>query len=248
LTHAARTMIDAYMHLDIGAAAPLADLRQRLDEAGLTGALVVETWDGRNFDLLARAEADVFDGIGVAYCYRGQSRVELQSLLARQRVWSLRADAHSLARDDFPAELIARERKWLLSHAETGIAALLPLLLYWTQRQPDLKIYVPHLGWPRRDGADDVGWIEAMTRLANIPTIVVGVSALAHFSNLPFPHDDMRPFVERLCALFGAGRIVVGSDYPNSGAAMYAAQHALATRWVSAALPLWSHHDHGLRP
>jgi predicted TIM-barrel fold metal-dependent hydrolase len=240
-------MIDAYMHLDMRAAAPLADLRQRLDEAGLDGALVVETWDGRNVELLARAEADRLDGIGVAYCYRGQSRAELQSLLARQRVWCLRADTSSLARDDYPAELVARERKWLLPHAEAGIAPLLPSLVRWSQASPDLKIYVPHLGWPRRDGADETTWLEAMTCLANIKTTVIGVSALAHFSNLPFPHEDVRPFVDRLCALFGAGRVVIGSDYPNSGAAMYQAHHALATRWVSAALPLWNQHD-VLRP
>ena len=239
-------MIDAYMHLDMGTAAPLADLRQRLNEAGLTSALVVENWDGRNFDLMALAQEQTYDGIGLAYCYRAQSRAQLQSLLAHSRVRALRADAHALAQKDFPVDLIAHNRKWLLSHAETGIAVLSPLLMQWAQIQPNLQVYVPHLGWPRREGADEVGWVQAMTGLASMPNIVVGVSALAHFSNLPFPHEDVQPFVQRLCGLFGAERIVIGSDYPNSGAAMYAAQHALATRWVSAVLPLWSGHDHGL--
>ncbi len=237
-------MIDGYMHLDLQAAAPLSDLRRRLEQSGQDGALLVETWDGRNRNLMVHAQAVALPGIRYAYCFRGQDGPLLDELLAGPNVMALRADTAALARDDFPAARLAADGTWLLGHAEEGIAALARRLQHWTRQCPALRVYVPHLGWPRRNGADEADWADAMQGLAAIPTVIAGVSALAHFSREAFPHEDMQPCVEHLCRLFGARRIVLGSDYPNSGAVLYAPLHALGARWVAGALPDWDpHHD-----
>lgn len=240
-------MIDAYAHLDMRAPEPLADLGRRLAEAGVEGALVVETWDGRNRAVMETAGMKARPGIGLAYCFRGETEAEIETRLAPDKVRALRIMTKALSPSAFLPALLARSRKWLLPHAEAGIGPLADALSHAAERHPDLQLYVPHLGWPRRDGLDDADWPRAMRRIADIPNAVVGVSALEHFSREAFPHDDVRPFAEQLCALFGPRRILIGSDYPLIDESQYADHMALARSWVIALSPNWSD-ENALRP
>jgi hypothetical protein len=45
-------MMDAYCHLDMEQESPVADIERRMAAAGVSMALLVETWDGRNRRLL----------------------------------------------------------------------------------------------------------------------------------------------------------------------------------------------------
>src|SRR5581483_2305764 len=105
-------------------------------------------------------------------------------------------------------------------------------LLQLHRRVPGLRLYVPHLGWPSRDGHPDPDWPAAMATLAAIPTVTLGVSAIAHFSTRPYPHDDVREHALRGIASFPACRIVIGSDYPLFDKARYADYLSLARDWV----------------
>ena len=84
--------------------------------------------------------------------------------------------------------------KWLVPHAENGIGPLRKELLALAKRTPGLQIYLPHLGWPRQEKIDDQEWEAAVSELHEIPGMVVGISAIAHFSREPFPHPDIETF------------------------------------------------------
>ena len=84
--------------------------------------------------------------------------------------------------------------KWLLPHAESGINGLTEELLLVARLYPTLRIYLPHMGWPRRDLQDDNSWSESVAALCKIPNLIVGISAIAHFSREPFP-------AQRCCAI-----------------------------------------------
>jgi len=113
------------------------------------------------------------------------------------------------------------------------IGALTEGLLRIAATHPGLCVYLPHMGWPRRDGQDDDDWRESIGRLAPLGNWIVGVSALAHFSRLPFPHNDVEPFAAELGATFGPDSLVAASDYPLFEKDKYTDYMKLAASWIS---------------
>jgi len=110
-------------------------------------------------------------------------------------------------------------------------------LLKVVERTPGLQIYVPHLGWPVQDKAEDPEWEGAMAALWQIPRLVVGISAIPHFSRRPFPHTDVEEYAERLREVFGPGRLVAASDYPLMEKGRYTDYMHLAEQWIRRAHP-----------
>jgi predicted TIM-barrel fold metal-dependent hydrolase len=123
--------------------------------------------------------------------------------------------------------------KWLLPHAESGIGALAERLLQLADLYPQLPIYLPHMGWPRRDRQDDDNWLESISKISKLPNLIVGVSAIAHFSNDAFPHEDVAPFASKLLEIFGPELLVAASDYPLFEKHRYAQYIELAGDWIA---------------
>jgi predicted TIM-barrel fold metal-dependent hydrolase len=126
----------------------------------------------------------------------------------------------------------ATSGRWLLPHAESGISSLAKELIGLSEQHPSLKIFLPHLGWPRHNGEDDCDWHNAISSLSRLPNIVVGVSAIAHFSQRPFPHEDIEPFAAHLLGVFGVTALVAASDYPLMEKSRYAEYMQLARDWT----------------
>lgn len=228
-------MIDAYCHLDMSVAQPIADLERRMDVAGVDRALIVETWSGDNHVCLQQLVASSSARFRVAPCFRPdepQSRSESLSI-SIEMVRGLRVKTHDLNSLGTVAATLESMGKWLVPHAESGIGKLADELLQLGDRYPQLPIYLPHMGWPRRDRQDDEDWLEAISSLRNVPNVSVGVSAMAHFSSDPFPHNDIAPFASRLLAAFGQDRLVPASDYPLFEKDRYAEYMQLASDWIA---------------
>jgi predicted TIM-barrel fold metal-dependent hydrolase len=96
---------------------------------------------------------------------------------------------------------------------------------------------LPHMGWPRRDQQDDKGWRESLLILSRLPNLVVGISAIAHFSREAFPHNDVAPFAAHLLEALGAESLVAASDYPLFEKDRYAQYMQLACNWIASGNP-----------
>jgi hypothetical protein len=227
-------MIDAYAHLLMAASDPLADLQAQLDSAALQGALVVETWNGDNQAILEGLIDAPSARFRVGLCYREDRRTHLLERLKHPAVSALRVRTADLDRLEDLLEVLVETGKWLLPHAERGIGLLSDRLIELAVRHPRLKIYLPHLGWPRCEGEDDRDWVSSINQLAALPGAVIGVSAIVHFSREPFPHADVAAFAARAIALFGSRRAVAASDYPLLPVERYAEYINLAVEWIEA--------------
>jgi hypothetical protein len=225
-------MIDAYCHLDMSVAQPITDLERRMDAAGVDCALVVETWSGDNRPALQQLSASPSSRFRVAFCFRPDEAQPGSELLSLEAVGALRVKTSDLNRLGPIAATLESTGQWLLPHAESGIRALAEELLRLADRHPQLPIYLPHMGWPRRDQQDDDDWLESISRLSKLPNLIVGISAIAHFSHDAFPHDDVARFASHLVMIFGQELLVAASDYPLFEKDRYAQYIKLASDWL----------------
>jgi len=233
-------MIDAYTHLDLTCADPIADMKARMASAGIDSALAVETWKGDNLPWLQKMVAEPSPQFRIVPCFRPDQQQPSADTLQNGIVMGLRVRTADLRQLQGMETLLAASGKWLIPHAEDGIGPLKKELLALAQRAPCLHIYLPHLGWPRQNKIDDREWEAAVTELHAIPGMVVGISALAHFSREPFPHKDVEPFAARLMEIFGAASVVAASDYPLFEKNLYAEYMQLAQAWIRRADAQWS--------
>ena len=80
---------------------------------------------------------------------------------------------------------------------------------------PELALVIDHLAKPpiARNEIDE--WSRALAPLAKFPNINCKLSGLVTEANWSsWQTNDLRPFVDRALKLFGAGRMMFGSDYP----------------------------------
>jgi predicted TIM-barrel fold metal-dependent hydrolase len=85
----------------------------------------------------------------------------------------------------------------------------------------DRLVVIDHLGRP-----DDPrsGPARAMLRaLAARPNVIVKLAALDVVSGMPFPHDDVLPLIADTIEMFGAERLMWGSNFPWSRGESYGA-------------------------
>ena len=230
-------MIDAYCHLDVSVAQPVTDLERRMDATGIDRALIVETWSGDNRACLQQLIASPSSRFRVAFCFRPDERQPSSELLSLEMVGALRVKTCDLSRLGPIAAKLESAGKWLLPHAESGIRMLAEELLQIADCHPQLPIYLPHMGWPRRDRQDDDDWLESISSLSKLPNLIVGVSAIAHFSYETFPHDDIARFASHLVATFGKESLVAASDYPLFEKDRYAQYIWLASNWIGDVRP-----------
>lgn len=226
-------MIDAYCHLDMSVAQPIADLERRMDAAGVDRALIVETWSGDNRICLQQLVASSSARFRVVLCFRPDEPQSGSEFLSMEMVRGLRVKTQDLNRLGSIAAMLESMGKWLLPHAESGICKLAEELLQLADLHPQLPIYLPHMGWPRRDRQDDDDWLESTASLRKLPNLIVGVSAMAHFSRDAFPHNDIAQFASHLLATFGQELLVAASDYPLFEKDRYAQYMQLASNWIA---------------
>lgn len=81
-------------------------------------------------------------------------------------------------------------------------------------RHPGLSIIVDHLGRPM-PGSLGTKNHSAVLDLASLPSVFLKTPGLGFFSQVPFPHEDLEPFLHAALDSFGAGRILWGSDWPG---------------------------------
>lgn len=225
-------MIDGYTHLDMSLDDPLAGLEQLMENAGVNRALIVETWAKDNRSCLDQLLAAGSRRFRIAFCFRPEDVSFGPAMFEPETVAGIRVRTADLRAFRPFAEALACSGKWLIPHSEAGIGALAAELLRLAEACPELRVYLPHLGWPRREKQDDQDWDKSLCALSALPNLVAGVSAIAHFSKEPFPHSDIRPAALRLRELLSAGSICAGSDYPLFDTTRYADYLKLANDWI----------------
>ena len=82
------------------------------------------------------------------------------------------------------------------------------------ERHPDLNIIIDHGAKPDIAAGQMQPWKSALAQLAAIPHVHCKLSGLVNEAKEGAGPDDLAPFVDAIFELFGANRVVWGSDWP----------------------------------
>jgi L-fuconolactonase len=92
--------------------------------------------------------------------------------------------------------------------------AHLPALQSFIQRYPALKIVIDHAAKPDIARGEHASWARAIAEIARNPAVVCKLSGLVTEAAPNPSADDLRPYVDTLLEVFGARRLMWGSDWP----------------------------------
>jgi len=199
---------------EIGTAA---QFTQVMDAYGVTHALLVGPNSGYEqdnrclLDAIANGEGR-FKGIAVV-----PNDIEdgaLRSLRAAGIVGvAFNATFHGVAfyrdTEDLLARLAALDLCVSLQVEHDQLVELAPML-----RRAGVRVLIDHCGRPTTAAGLDQPGFRTLLQLGQTGRVFVKLSGYGKFAQMPFPHDDARPYVDALLDAFTPDRCLWASDWP----------------------------------
>lgn len=216
----------------------LDDLKAAGASVGLTGSVLVQSQPSdRDTDWLldlAAVEPLVLAVVGWTDLAASDAPARIADLSRRPKLRGLRPMLQNLPDD-----------AWILDPAlEPAVAAIvahgltfdalvfprhLPHLLTFAKRWPELAIVIDHAAKPDIAAGTLEPWRSDIAALAALPNVFCKLSGLLTQAAPDQPATALKPYVAHLVEIFGASRLMWGSDWPVLNlAGDYAAWRKLA--------------------
>ena len=200
-----------------------ADLKPWLDKLGISQTVVVQvnsTLENTRY-FLERADRNDWIGgvvgwVDLADPAIGETLDQLQhpKLVGFRHQWHDEADPawnvrpdvlrglKELARRGLRYDLLVKPREW-------------KYILQVAEAVPDLPLVIDHIAKPNIAAGQFDDWVAAMQVAASIPRMHIKLSGMVTEADpANWKPSDLKPYVEKVLELFGAGRVMFGSDWP----------------------------------
>jgi L-fuconolactonase len=199
------------------------DLTGLLAQHGVARTVLVQSMpneDDTRF-MLGLAERHAFIGavVGWADLKAADAPRRIAALAAHPALRGLRPMLQDLADDgwiDDPA--LEPAVAAMLAHGLRFDALVLPRhlppLLAFAQRYPDLPIVIDHMAKPAMLDEPAAQWLNDMDRLAALPNVHCKLSGMVTEAGPGWTTAQLRPFAHHVLEVFGAERVMWGSDWP----------------------------------
>lgn len=200
-----------------------ADLAPLAQTLGVTGTVLVQsqTRDADTDFLLQLAnESDLVKAVvGWVDLASGDASSRIRHLAQHPKMRGLRPMLQSMPEDDWilsdsiqPA-IIEMQQNNLSLDALVHVRHL-PSLRVLAERYPGLAIVINHAAKPAIAADEFEHWAVAMEDLAELPQVYCKLSGLLTEATAVQGVEQLRPYVLKLYDLFGAERLMWGSDWP----------------------------------
>lgn len=110
---------------------------------------------------------------------------------------------HALVNEDLPLDVVCRPDQ-------------LPIFAQALRCVPGLRAVIDHLGSPELDKGKYSSWADSLAEVAEYPDVYCKVSGLGALSSESWNLDDLCPAIGYAVSVFGADRLIWGSDWPVS--------------------------------
>jgi L-fuconolactonase len=203
------------------------DLQPCLAECGVDRTVVVQTYSSleetREFLAIAARTpfiAGVVGWVDLASDGAAETIAGLKMAPAGRKLVGIRHQVHDEAD---PAWLLGSDvQRALTAVGQAGLvfdllvrARELPSAYETAVRHPEMRFIIDHLAKPpiRAGGSSD--WDTGMRRIAALPNVYCKLSGLVTEADWrEWSVEQLRPYVDRALAWFGADRLMFGSDWP----------------------------------
>ena len=199
------------------------DLKPLLEKNELQGSILVQvrqTVEETRWMLeLAETNPFILGVVGWADLRSRNLRAQLESFANKRKLVGIRHIIQSEP-DDFLLDAdflcgISMLQEFDLAYDILIYAKHLPVAAKFVERFPRQRFVVDHLAKPPvKSGAID-GWTRGIRELASFPNVFAKVSGLVTEADWQkCTPEDMRPYLDVAFECFGAGRLMIGSDWP----------------------------------
>lgn len=170
-------------------------------------------------DLYALAEARTIAGdavrvMGIPFGETEQQRIELAEAQLAVGIAGMRLMPFEVLPNRTVLDMLGRQGLWLYAINPQEDAAVTARLLEWLDCWPDGRIAAPHFLRPGAIAASSADSALMEQLLAHPRFHVIFSRHGGVGSELPYPHADLRPWVEDCIAHVGWERIMWGSEFP----------------------------------
>jgi predicted TIM-barrel fold metal-dependent hydrolase len=197
------------------------DMLDEMDAAGVDRAIIVPpTWAGDSNDWALEVAGRYprrFAVVGRFDPKAQNAKRQLTGWLGQRNMLGVRMSFHVKPFVDWLAD---GSLHWFweeCDHLNLPVMALVPgladRLLPVLERHPKLKLVIPHMSCPLDvKGVDAFTTLDKLLALARYPNVTVMVSSAPCFSTVPYPFEDLRPYLQRIYDGFGPRRMLWGAD------------------------------------
>lgn len=199
------------------------DLQLETEKTGVTGTVLVQSQES-DLDtdyLLALAgnSALIKAVVGWVDLLSPNAPARLEQLASHPKMRGLRPMLQGMADDTWilKSELepaIDALKKLGLVFDALIFARHLPFLHIFARRHPQLTIVIDHAAKPAINAGGFEPWAASMTAIAELPNVVCKLSGLLTESAAAQGVEELRPYIVHLYRVFGAERLLWGSDWP----------------------------------
>ena len=157
--------------------------------------------------------------VGWADLKAGDARETINTLASYSTLKGLRPMLQDIPEDDWIADpalapAIEAMRENRLSLDALVLPRHLPSLLVFAKRFPDLPIVIDHAAKPCIAKGELQPWKDDIARLAALPQVHCKLSGMVTEAAPPWQAGDLLPYADHILEVFGAQRVMWGSDWP----------------------------------
>jgi len=204
-------MIDAYCHVGLPRFGTAEEAIAIADLYGIEKSVLVLGPQVPDFETLIYAMKNYghrIRGVGIPFGDNASQQIESTELLLRAGVIAMRLQGNELHPEILTQ--IGEQNRWIYAIGLRNGGPIAQTHLDWLEKYPKGKITAPHFLSP------DVSKIDgALKELLQHPRFFPIFSRHGGLgSQEPYPHTDLKPWVERVIELAGKERIMWGSECP----------------------------------
>lgn len=199
------------------------DLAPLAQAAGVSGTVLVQSQESdldTDFLLRVASESDLVKAIvGWVDLASGAAVPRIRSLAQHPKMRGLRPMLQCLPEDSWILKPALEPALAEMQQCQLSLDALvhvrhLPYLHIFARRHPTLAIVIDHAAKPAIAAGGFEAWSAGMAALADLPHVYCKLSGLLTEAAAEQGLDQLRPYIIRLYHLFGAERLMWGSDWP----------------------------------
>lgn len=210
-------LIDAYAHVGNPRYGCLASAKRCFGRLGVSQANLVLGPGMPDMQSLMQARESMGDNvrlIGIPFGETEQQRMELMQLQIRMGISGLRLMPFEIGPNVAVINRAGEEGMWLFAINPYDSMTMTRFLLDWLERYSAARVAAPHFLIPQTidQRAEEPELFRELIRHPRFNAILSRHGGVA--SSKPYPHADLRPWVEEIAELMSWKRLMWGSEFP----------------------------------